>query len=61
MGCYALDISITHLSNARIGKSNDKVFYFLIGPQRVLFSSGRADQCNGTVCSLLDTVFVMFG
>ena len=61
MGRYALDISIAQLGNTRIGKSNDKVFYFLNGPQRVLFSSGRADQCNGIVCSLLDTVFVMFG
>lgn len=43
MGRYALDISIAHLSNARIGKSNDKVFRFRNGCQRIVFKAIGAD------------------
>ena len=60
MGRYALDISIAHLSNARIGKSNDKVFRFRNGCQRIVFKAIGADQRNSGVFSLLESIFCVF-
>lgn len=60
MGCYALDISITQLSNARIGKSNDKVFRFRNRCQKIVFKAIGADQRNSGVFSLLESIFCVF-
>lgn len=60
MGRYALDISIAHLGNARVGKSNDKVFRFRNGCQRIVFKAIGADQRNSGVFSLLESIFCVF-
>ena len=60
MGRYALDISIAHLSNARIGKSNDKVFRFRNGCQRIVFKAIGSDQRNSGVFPFLESIFCVF-